>query len=210
MVKALQIFLFSVLLSAFTSFEGVSQTPFNAGLSVAANTTQIDGDGYKGFNKLGYQISIYGNRAIKENLVFELGIQYSLKGSFKPSRPDMGIFGTYRISMQYIEVPITFRSPFKDIVEIEYGLTAGYLLNTTEEDDNGVVPVQSLNYNAVEIAYLLGVHYDLTDRFTVAVRHSRSILPIADAIEITPLGIFGGSFNNLLALHLRYHFLQGE
>lgn len=199
----MRIFFFILLLSSLN----VYAQSFNSGFFVGANTSQIEGDSYKGFNKIGYQLGMFTSREIKNNLDWKLAISWINKGSFKPSEPDKGIFNTYKISLNYVEVPFTVEFLWKGFTW-EAGLSAGVLISSNEEDQNGVAPVQSLNYNFGEIAGIFGIHYNLTEKLGANVRYSRSVLPIADSLEITRFGLFGGSFNNLFQLNLFYRFLK--
>lgn len=194
------------ILIAFFSLN-LNAQPFNSGIFLGTNTSQIEGDSYKGFNKIGYQIGVFTSREISSKLDWKLGLSWINKGSFKPSEPDLGIFGTYKISLNYVEIPFTLEYPWKGII-IEGGLLAGVLISAKEEDENGQVTVKTLNYNFGEIGWVFGLQYPFSEKVKVNLRYSRSLLPIADSIEITRFGLFGGSFNNLIQINFSYQFLK--
>jgi hypothetical protein len=195
------IFVFLFFINAF------SQNSFNGEILFGGLTSQVDGDNYGGFNKFGYHIGFQVSKSISSDLNWFLGLQWANKGSFKPSEPDKGIYNTYKINLNYAQVPIGIRYFFKK-VWLEGGLSAGVLASSEEEDQNGLVIPTTLTYNPFELAYFAGVSYPLSDKFSLGIWQSRSITPIANSIELTTFGIFGGSFNNLIYFNLNYKFLK--
>ena len=205
-MKSLGLIIF--LLSFFGALK--AQNSFNSELVVGGLTSQIDGDNYGGFNKFGYHAGFYTTRKFKQSdLEWQLGIQWAAKGSFKPSEPDKGIYNTYKIKLNYAQVPFGIRKEFKKIW-LDGGLTAGYLVSSQEEDQNGIVSPNTLDYTKIELAYYAGIKYWINDKVAFSIWQSRSILPMADALEITTFGLFGGSFNNVIYFNLHYRFLKNS
>lgn len=184
-----------------------SQSGFNGEIHFGGITSQVDGDNYGGFNKFGYHIGFLTSKSINTKLDWYLGLQWATKGSFKPSEPDKGIFNIYRIKLNYAQVPIGVRYFYKKI-NLEGGLTLGVLTSSYEEDQIGEINPTTLNYNPFELAYTLGLSYPITDKFNIGLWQSRSILPIANSLELTTFGLFGGSFNHVLYFNLNYKFLK--
>jgi len=191
-------------------FNSVGQNSFNSELIVGGITSQVDGDNYGGFNKFGYHAGFFATRKLfKTDLEWQLGIQWANKGSFKPSQPNKGIFDTYKIKLNYAQIPFGVRKQIKKIW-VEGGLTLGYLVSSQEEDQNGIISPTTLKYNSIELAYYAGLRYWLTEKVGFSLWSSRSITPMANSIEITTFGLFGGSFNNVIYFNLNYRFLKNS
>lgn len=202
-------FQFFIIWFFFTISASVAQNSFNAQIVIGGLTSQIDGDNYGGFNKFGYHIGAFTtNKFEKSNLYWKLGIQFAEKGSFKPSQPDQGIFNTYKIKLQYVQIPIGITKNLKKF-SIDGGITIGALVSASEADENGIVP-NTLNYNRMEVAYFLGPSYPINSKFLVSLHYSQSILPIADSLQFNTFGLWGGSFNHVIFFNLHYRFLKNS
>lgn len=91
---------------------------FNAGIVMGLTTSQINGDRYSGYDKLGGFAGLRVTARIntKSDLVVEM--QYNRKGSRNPKQFVPGAISTRFIALDYIEVPILYHQR----VETEIGL----------------------------------------------------------------------------------------
>lgn len=191
---------------------------FRGGVAAGVTTTQIDGDGYMGFNKAGLTGGGFVNSRINKNWLWQFELMYAAKGSVKPSRPAKGDY-TYRsIELRYIELPLlikyTLPLSFKDSSRAYHftlipfaGLSYGRLFYTREADENGEIPLIG-PFHKSEIAFHGGLNYYISRRISMDVRYTRSLWPVADKFILTRWGLFGGSFNTVLAFTLRYQFIK--
>lgn len=183
---------------------------FKAGVIGSLNSAQIDGDGYAGFDKVGWSIGGFVNRNIKEKLSYQFEINYITKGSF--DRPDFnaGKFFSKKITLHYIEVPLLLKLQVKKI-GLELGPTFATLVKYNETNTSG--NLTSLQpFNKFELGYVLGADIKLSKRLNAIWRFQSSITPISDKMQFQRnfMGLHGGSYNLLLSLGLRYNFIKSS
>ena len=90
---------------------------FGMAVNSGLNFSQIDGDGSRGFNKVGVQAGLIGIARINQWMDIETGIHYSQRGSF--SAFGSASSANSKIHLNYIHVPVQIH--FKDwIVEEGY------------------------------------------------------------------------------------------
>ena len=192
----------ALLLASNTTAQAVDRA-FHGGLYLGAATTQIDGDGYGGFNKAGIMGGAYVNTKISDNWRAEFQMGFIQKGSIDPHRPDKGDFSYYRIALQYIEVPLLFRRK-QNKFTYGFGPSVGVLISSVEEDLNGEVNLPLNEFKSTEVAMNADLIYDLTPRFQTNVRYTHSMLPISNRSILTRWGLIGGSYSMSLNFAMRY------
>ncbi len=190
------------------------QSSFNSGLFSGLSLTQIDGDGYSGFDKPGLILGgSLSNDFGWENKSLQMELQFVQKGSRRPANPEKGI-PPYLIKLSYFEIPVLFRYYYKKIY-FAGGLSYGRLIagSHKEYDISGEVPNRS-PFKKSEIAITGGGSYFLTKKISVEIKAARSVIPVRDYailsqfgfFGITSSGIFGGSYNSALYYTVRYQF----
>ncbi len=114
-------FLFTLLIFTLP-FSSLAQV-FNAGVIAGISGSQVEGDGYGGYNKLGFIIGGFTNTSFSEKLSSQLEIYYINKGSKKNPQPDKGDVDAFSLNLNYVEVPISIRYAHKKFI-FEGGLYA--------------------------------------------------------------------------------------
>jgi opacity protein-like surface antigen len=192
------------IIFCFTIISVSQAQNFNAALLVGANFSQIDGDQFAGYNKLGANLGIEISRAVKEDWEASFEIKFSMKGSKKVIDPE-SLEPTLKISYHYAEVPLLVKYVgFKDI-DLLGGVSLGVNV-FNERDDNGIVTEED-ELNKSEMALVLGGSYYFTDNLAVELRHGYSLLSIRDyPIIVNSPTWFGraGWYNRLFTVGLRY------
>lgn len=207
MKSFLTILLFYALLTAPAKAQR-----FRGGVMAGISTTQIEGDGYGGFNKAGLHLGGFVNTDISKKFIAQFEINYINKGSKDPANHEAGKYDYYIIQINYVEIPVLLRYKFKKFI-FEGGLSYGRLVKEKQKDANGTVPFLGLKigpFKKSELAYQLGATYAISDRLFVCWRNSASILPVADNLQFdtTWFRFIGGSFNVVVAFSLRYQFIK--
>jgi len=184
---------------------------FQGGVKAGIASTQISGDGYDGFNKVGVNAGVFVRTPISDRLSAQLEMLYLQKGSIDPTDPDNNKFSYYRIRLGYIELPLMFQFKLSRF-QWELGPSFGVLTHSLEEDENGEVPNPAFDFKPYEIAWNAGMYFYLTDRLSANVRYSRSFLPIADEFRFIQanFGFFGGSYNTVLHFTLNYQITSPD
>ncbi len=178
---------------------------FKSGAKLGLNTSQMMGDGYSGYNKLNIQGGFYLNKHLSESSLIQFELLYIRKGSYDPGDPENGNFNTYRLQLDYIEVPLLYQYNLDKFI-FEIGPGIGVLFNTLEEDANGVVPASGFNWRPFEIDAMAGVNYQLNEHVSFNIRIHQSLLSIVSTRIITPYGAFGGAYNSLIGASFNWTF----
>lgn len=204
--KSRQIALFLGLFVFTSSYLiGQQDNKFKAGIKAGLNSSQITGDGYAGFNKLNLQGGFLLQKPINETSQLQFEILYIQKGSFDPGDPDNGNYQTYRIHLDYIEVPFLYQYEW-DKFTIEIGPGVGVLFNTAEESSAGAVNPSGFKWRSFEIDAMLGANYFFNDNVFANVRIHQSIVSTVSTRIITPYGSFGGAYNIVVGASINYVF----
>ena len=126
--------LFFLLLLNFSVAFGQKADGFHAGFLGGLVASQVDGDNYAGYNRLGIQFGGFTNFMINEDWGGQVEIKYIQKGSKHQSQKH----GTYfELKFDYVEVPLLVNYQFDEKISFEGGLGVAYLIRALE--DRGVV-----------------------------------------------------------------------
>lgn len=190
-----------------------AQNEFKAGVIGGITTSQVDGDNYGGFHKLGVAGGFFTNIYFSDKVGAEIEVLYIQKGSRKtPTKNDPTV--AYYLNLAYAEIPVLAKFKTKQVI-IEVGPSFGRLLSSSEEDVQGTIP-KTEPFKDWEISLNLGLAYPFDDNFDISVRLSSSIIPIRNFnIGSGPLpdnyGLFDrllnrGQYNTVLSFLARYQF----
>jgi opacity protein-like surface antigen len=192
----------------FLTALGAQAQSYKADILLGANFSQIDGDQFAGYNKLGLNLGFAINRTVKGPWDASFEILYTQKGSRKVLDPDI-IEPSLVINYHYIELPLLARYALNDKVQFYAGPSFG--INVfNERDDNGFIKKEEA-LNKTEVAMHLGGSYAVSDHFALDLRHSYSILSIRDfPIIVNSPTWFGraGWYNRLFTIGVRYRMGQ--
>lgn len=191
-------------LSLFSQVENESKS-FEAGIKLGVNTSQMDGDGYAGFYKFNPQAGFFLQRHLENEHQIQLELIYIQKGSRFPGDPDNGIFTTYKIQQDYIEIPVLYQFEWKSFF-FEIGPGLGFLFNTKEEDSFGQVPASGFKWRKWELDAMVGINYMLSEHVFANIRIHRSLLSTVSTVAVTPYGTFGGTFNTVIGASINWKF----
>ncbi len=172
---------------------------FTAGVKLGLCTSQIAGDNYGGYNKVGPTGGVLIFTPLGDKTDIQMEINYCNRGSRDPADPDKGKLDSYRINLHYIDIPLLVK--FKTWkFQFETGLTNGIFISSTEEDEFGTVTNSIFDFNTYELAFNLGANLPLTKNWIFNARYHRSIIPIANQRVLVPwFGFLGGSYNDALS-----------
>lgn len=169
-----------VLVADYTSAQR-----FRGGLSGGLVASEISGDNLAGPNKLGWYASVYTTTALSELSEIKLAIMYIEKGS--RSVPDENNnFFEYRLSLQYVEIPITYRIDITSFTQNRYlsklvlegGISASSVVGFTEQEGGSEIPEDgSREFHLLEGNILLGLSYPIGNIFDFQFGFSHALTP---------------------------------
>ncbi len=170
---------------------------FKAGPIVGLAATQVDGDGYGGFNKAGVSTGIFLQRtsANNQHLSFQFEMQFIQKGARKNAKPDKEEYDAFLLRLNYIELPLFIQYRHKHLAA-EIGPYAGMLMYDYMADELGILPRQGVPFKKYDIGGYLGFYYYFNEHFSVNWRSGNSFLPIREIPSIdSHYDIFTRIFN---------------
>jgi hypothetical protein len=181
---------------------------FNAGLFGGMNASQVDRDGYGGYNKLGLSAGAFVNREIGSNFYWQLEIKYGGRGVYHP--PDDNGEGFYKTSFHYIELPISLHYLHNEKIQGEIGLSPDVLISFSAYDEQRLkLPSdEKLGGNRrFGLNAFAGICYWVIPPVGVGLRFTYSAVPfykIGESIRY----LDSGDFHNVLSLTVTYKILH--
>jgi len=193
-----------IILLFFAGVAGYSQS-FQGGVLAGLNASQVDGDTYSGYHKAGIVAGAYVLTNLSRTVFSGMEIKFAQKGSQKNPNPKTGDQETYKMRLNYIDIPVYLGVHSSEKTSLLGGVSAGYLMSATESDNNGKFPPEDQHaFNKIDIQGILGVRYQMTDRLSIDLRGAYSLVPIRNQTG-TGLDYWrSNQFNNVLNTTLLY------
>lgn len=187
--------------------DGLFKGIFGLGL----NLSQIDGDDQAGYAQPGAQASVGVMVKFHKNLSVSTEIQYSMKGAFK--RRDVNQFPseTFRISWDYIQVPLLFNIHDKKLVMASLGLGVSYLARNRVmhqvSDSTGAMQDFEFGLKRIEprrfdLTGIAGFQFLIKKVFGIGARFEYSFLRLAPAYGLNTK--VRNMFNNTVTIRATY------
>lgn len=189
------------ILILFLACIPVAAQHFKGGLALGINGSQVDGDTYAGYNKLGFMAGPYVFYPLSNKWDMQVELKYMGKGAArrKTGKED---YEKYTNTMHYIEIPVIFRYNSSAKLGFEGGLGFGYLFSVVEKDEYGVIADgYGHTFSKYEVCSLIGARYRFLLRMAVNIRYSYSLTSVFDR------DIVGhGGYNNLFSIGIFHDF----
>ncbi|HRO43662.1 MAG TPA: outer membrane beta-barrel protein [Flavipsychrobacter sp.] len=189
---------------------------FYAGLIAGANLSQVDGDSYAGYHKVGLNAGGIVYTHLAPNLAVSLEILFSQKGArgHRVQESGAGTFiNAYRINLNYAEIPIQLnyfdkrRSHFGGGFSYSQLITAQEKLDTNppqQPGSSGYVNLENYPFKKSDLNFILGGSLHLWKGLFFQGRFQYSLLSIR---KNPPPGYSrSDQFNNMWTLRLMYLF----
>lgn len=181
----------------------LSAQRFSGGLLGGINATQIDGDNWGGYYKMGLTFGAYVSTHFKENWGGQLEIKYSGKGSSTPFKyPEIRM-----ISLRYVDLPVLVNYQVSEKLKIQAGLSFNYLFSAMHYDGEWFEFEEKCR--KYETAIALGGSYSITNKLDIAIRYNYSIMPVRSKYSTSSWGE-GAWFNNVVGFSLYYFIGQRQ
>ena len=183
---------------------------FNLLLAAGVSPSQVHGDAYSGFHKIGVMGGVGVETVFSEKVSLNLSFLFIQKGAQKNPNPTKGDLSAYYLNLNYLEVPILVSYTQKKFL-FDAGISAAYLINYYEADQNyrytGIFPFQKFDYSVK-----IGLGYHINKKWFVNFRSSNSFITtrpnrIKQAIyynNIIARTFNKGYYNNILEFTISY------
>lgn len=174
---------------------------FRGGMIFGLNASQVDGDDYAGYHKLGINGGFLAQIPLSKKFFISTEILYSQKGA--KSRTIMGQNVAYRVNLNYSEIPVLINFQEKTSVNFGVGVAYARLLKAREWlYDLETVPQEE--FNKSDLLGVVNGTYLISNHFQLGVRFEYSFFPMGHS----PVSNFEGRsmYNNLLSFRMAYVF----
>jgi hypothetical protein len=173
------------------------------------NTTQIDGDDLSGYNKAGLRGGAFVFTEFDEKWSAQMELCYSGKGSATPK----GAVIPQKNKLNYIEIPLLGQYAVIKNVEIQFGVSGGYLFNSTRNngDGSGYQNIEE-SMNKIEMTAFGGFNLTYLDPLYFNFRYSYSVFPVfTPETHSSSLATMGDHawYNNVITLGV-YYRIRGK
>ncbi|MFH2141565.1 MAG: porin family protein [Bacteroidota bacterium] len=196
----------SFFLCSVFSFAQRKDHGFKSGITAGVVFSQVDGDSFSGYQKLGLQCGIFSKYIINDKFNSHVEIKYIQKGS-KRVNPKNGVFFDFKLD--YIDIPLMVIYYINKITFLDGGLGIAYLFNAKVDPDAGGFADAFEIYEGLkkyEFSLILGGGYYFSDKWMVNARYSYSILPFLPHPGGQMYYTDMGCYNNLVGATLNYIF----
>jgi hypothetical protein len=175
---------------------------FNAGAFAGVTASQVDGDTYGGFNKLGMTAGVFVNRYIDFDIYWQIELKYVMRGVYE--RPQDNFL--YKSSYHYLEFPLSVHYLLNEKIQVELGISPEVLLFARYWDQDGLMDPSNYPENRrVGLSVFGGVYYWFTSYTGIGIRYTYSAIPFRKPEEWNNPQ-YRGYFHNVLCLTLAFQF----
>ena len=195
---------FLAIVILFSMTVSMNGQQFNAGFFGGINISQISGDSYQGFNKLGFNAGIFVNRLIDQNFYWQAEIKYGTRGVYEgPSDTNPSL---YKSAYHIVELPLSVHYLFDEKIILELGTSPEVLITTVFWDENGIMDKSTYPDNRrFGLSVFAGIGYWFSDRMMAGLRYTNSAIPFRDPEEWNN-SQYRGLFHNVISISLAYRF----
>lgn len=171
------------------------------------NVSQVQGDIYTGFNKLGFNAGIWVNRLIDKQFYWQAELKYGTRGVYEG--PNDNNQSLYKSSYHILELPLSVNYLFDEKIKVELGTSPEVLLTTFFWDENGLMDRATYPDNRrVGLSVFAGIGYWFSERMMAGIRYTNSAVPFRDPEEWNN-SQYRGYFHNAISVSLAYRLGPG-
>ncbi len=204
--KIFLLFLFSLYLSGEISAQRILGQ-----LSVGMNLTQVDGDEFYGFHKVGLNVGPGVLIPFGKNKKWSVGMEllYSQKGSYHGGNTDTT---TFRLKLDYLDIPVLVHFTDKKVISAGVGFSYGQLINY-KETKNAVFDslfIYQTGLSNSDISVVADLQIRLWSKLWANLRYQYSVLRIREVMVNNPPTpkFTRNQFNNVISIRLTWVFNQ--
>lgn len=180
---------------------------FNGGAVVGMAASQVAGDTYSGFNKVGATGGFFINYKPFHHSAFQMEITYLQKGSRKNANAVKEDYDSYLLRLNYIELPLLYQYHIGWFA-LEAGPSLGFFMSGYEET-NGQ-EVQADDFATVTFQLNFGVVFTVADDWKFGIRTNNSFTNLRNQTYTGNVARLGthGQFNDVLMFTFAYQFMH--
>lgn len=220
-IRKFAVYILSGFILIFISQTSVAQSydeddelrTFYGGLLLGTNFTQVDGDNYAGFRKIGLNAGGIVYAKVAKRAAVSMEILFSQKGArahkVQPANSDTMFIHKYRIDLNYAEVPVMLNYFDKRKSHFGAGFSYSQLISSNETaTTNPAYAITDLNkaypFKKSDINVVACFNLHMVKGFFLNYHYQYSLSPVREKID-PELGR-DKQFNNLHVLRIMYLF----
>lgn len=195
--KIIYILIFCSLLplSSFSQY-------FDGGVVAGLSASQVDGDTYWGFNKLGLLCGGWVRWMFTDNVSGQLEVRYIMKGAYEADNVNKIVY--YKLVLHYADVPVIMNYHYREHVQFQLGLSPEFLVLNREYDEYGQTPEDAPPFHTLNLSGIAGISYVFLERFSANARYNYSVFPIRQHASGQTYLLNRGQYNNVLTFSIYY------
>ncbi len=151
-----------------------------ASLLLGFNASQVDGDTYAGYHKVGLNTGVSALVPISKRFSWNIELLYNQKGSRKFANPKDGDNVSYKLVLDYADVPLLFNYHDKDKISFGLGVSMGALVRFKEFQDEIETLSTTDDYKKFDYNLLFNGQYNFSPHFGINIRYAISFLNISN------------------------------
>jgi hypothetical protein len=187
---------------------------FNGGIIAGGIVSQVDGDTWAGYYKLGFLAGAFVSLRLSPHSSFQMEMEYIQKGSRKNANLETGDLNSYLLRLHYLEIPVLYQYTFARRFAAEIGPAADVLLGSYEEV-NGMANPPTEPLRQVTLSGIIGLSAYITSHLKAGFRFNYSLISLRNTTAPYPAAyrkiLFEyGQYNNVLSLSLSWDFKARE
>jgi hypothetical protein len=182
-------------------------------LILGMNKTQVDGDEVFGFHKYGMQVGAAAIVQFNKKWSISLENIFNQKGSRQGPRFVDSLDGSYKLHLNYVEVPLLLEYTDRDRLTVGAGFSWGRLVKVDEYKNGFRVDSTTLiggPYKRDDWNILIDFRFHLYKSLKLDFRYAYSLVPIANRdvrdSKTGKLNYGESQYNNLFSIRLIYIF----
>lgn len=154
---------------------------FRGELIAGMNKTQVDGDEAYRFKKYGLNFGAGVAVPLYKNFFGSMELLYSEKGSYLKASVNDSMDGSYRLNLNYVEVPVLFYYTDKEVISAGAGFSWGNLFSAKEVEKRYTIAPVDLDtvYSKSDWNAIADLRVRIYKNLKLNVRYAYSIKKIA-------------------------------
>jgi Outer membrane protein beta-barrel domain len=182
---------------------------FQALFHVGCNFAQIDGDGYNGYNKLGFDGGVGVQVRFHKFFSASAEINYTQWGAKRSiiANANDTLGQRYLVKLDYIQIPLSINVMDKEIIMFSAGLNLSFLARYYERDYKGLNITDTIQPQPkkFDLDAFAAVHFIIKQQFGIGLKFSYSMLPFRgiEPFYASTTRIYG-QYNNVLTVRFMY------
>jgi hypothetical protein len=196
-------YLFSIIICIYLGGNsGITQV-FEGGLILGMTASQVDGDNYSGFDKIGLTSGAYIQKELTNKSALKMELRYTQRGAYKKQEEQNP--GIYKLGLHYAELPIMFIYSMSDEVHIEAGFSPEIYLFHKEENEDGEFREEDYpKFHRFGLGSNAGIMYKVGKNIFIGARYTYSAIPIREHASGNTYLLNRGQYSNSLSFSVFY------